>query len=596
MRIRVKNFSRGSIGGTILLVVILTSIVYANSLINSFVWDDFIVIVNNDFIKSWKNFPSIFSREYLASTSEVNDLEMDNIGSGESSYRPVVTTSYFIDYSLWKLNPFGYHLTNLFLHIFNVILLYLLLNLIVKNKKIALLVSLLFALHPVNAEAVNCISFREDLLVFLFFTSSFILFIKTGNYNSIKRIYYYVASVTLYLLALFSKEMAITLPIILMLYDYYFVYRGRIREIFTNLKSRYLGYIAASIFYLWVWFFPMANMSELTTKYPGGTFYTNILTMFKVVVVYIRWLFIPINIHATLAIPDSNLTANSLFTPGVFLSVFLVLICILIAVKTRRTSKEISFSILWFFITLLPVSNIFPTANVMIASRFLYLPALGFCFLIAVLLFKIPALKVFSISSNILKRILNNIIIAILILYSVFTIVGNLFWRNNVVLWLEMVRYYPDRATVYNSLGISYSAIGNNEKAISSYKKSIELDPNYALTHYNLGLAYGCIDNIDEEIASYKKAIEVYPNFAQVYNNLGAAYRKLGKIEVEIALYKKAIEINPEYAGAYYNLAIAYKRNKEYDLAIECYDKARELGFINHPLLESLELYRKQYP
>ncbi len=136
----------------IILIIFITALVYANSLKNSFVWDDYVVIVDNNFVKSWKNFPAIFRKSYLSPFIKSGSYFFvdSSIGSGETSYRPVVTLSYFFDYSLWRLNAFGYHLTNLLLHITNAVLLYFLINLIAKNKKIALLSSLLFALHPAN--------------------------------------------------------------------------------------------------------------------------------------------------------------------------------------------------------------------------------------------------------------------------------------------------------------------------------------------------------------------------------------------------------------------------------------------------------------
>ena len=108
----------------IALIIIITSLVYFKSLINPFVFDDALVIVKNDFVKSWKNFPLLFTRSYLTSAEDVIYLGLHNIGAGEISYRPLVTSSYFLDYAFWKLNPFGYHLTNLLLHIINVLLVY----------------------------------------------------------------------------------------------------------------------------------------------------------------------------------------------------------------------------------------------------------------------------------------------------------------------------------------------------------------------------------------------------------------------------------------------------------------------------------------
>ena len=122
--------SRASIW-VILLMVLFTVSVYSSSLRNSFIWDDHLLIANNGFIKSWENFPRFLNRSYLTKVSDVDYLGKRDIGSGESSYRPVGTLTYFIDYSIWKLNPFGYHLTNLFLHIANVILFFFFISFVI---------------------------------------------------------------------------------------------------------------------------------------------------------------------------------------------------------------------------------------------------------------------------------------------------------------------------------------------------------------------------------------------------------------------------------------------------------------------------------
>ena len=272
----------------VIILIVFTFLAYANSLFNSFVWDDYLVIVENNFIKSWKNFPLIFTRSYLTSASKIDYLGLNRLDAGEISYRPLVTASYFMDYSIWKLNPLGYHFTNIILHIFNVLLFYLFLSLLIKDRKSSLLASLFFALHPVNIEAVNCIAFREDLLAFLFFILSLILFVRFSSCESRKKIYFYVASLISYSLALFSKEMAITLPLVLILYDYYFVYKNDIKKIIADFKARYLAYIAVSLVYLWVLFFGMANKLREFPQYPGGSFYVNILTMSKVIAIYIK--------------------------------------------------------------------------------------------------------------------------------------------------------------------------------------------------------------------------------------------------------------------------------------------------------------------
>ena len=151
----------------IFVIVCLSQFVYLNSLSNQFVYDDEFTIVTNYFVKTWNNFPLLFNSDYFKL-------------SGELSYRPVVTLSYFIDYTLWKLNPFGFHLTNTLLHTLNSVLLFFLLTRIFNCRTTSFIAALVFSCHPVLSEAVNAISYREDLLATTFFISSFILYIKAS--------------------------------------------------------------------------------------------------------------------------------------------------------------------------------------------------------------------------------------------------------------------------------------------------------------------------------------------------------------------------------------------------------------------------------
>jgi hypothetical protein len=555
----------------VFILIAFTFIVYANSLLNSFVWDDYVVIVDNNFIKSWKNIPLLFSKKYLWQSTIMEEVGLSAIeSSGELSYRPVVTFINFVDYFFWRLNPFGYHLTNLILHIFNIILLYFLINLIARNKKTALLTSLLFAVHPVNTERVACIAFRADLLVLLFFISSFILFIKLSNYSGLKRVFIYISSVILYLLALFSKEMAITLPLVLVLYDY-FIRQEKTREIIAKFKSRYSGYIVATIFYLLVFFFIIGNTRDFLTPYPGGNFLTNIFTMSKVVTTYIRWLFVPVGIHPTLGYP---FIIHSLFRLDVLAAISLIIASITVAFTIRNKYPLHSFAIFWFFVTLLPVTNIFPIGNIM-ASRYLYIPSVGFCILIASSVIKLRATKNF-------KEIRKDITIVVLAFYVIFTTTGILFWRNNITLWLELLRYYPNDNLIYRNLGVLYANIDKYNKAISYLNKAIEINSRDALSFYELGIVYSNSSDYEKAIASYKKAIEICPNLAQAYLGLGVIYHNSGNINEAINYYHKSLEVYPDLKEAYFNLAIAYMAKGQYEIALQYAHKAKELGF-NEP-------------
>ena len=164
--------------GSMILIVLLTFVVYFPTLSYDFVWDDFLVVVNNPFTHSWENFPKIFTREYITYPVETEYVGNYPIGSGENSYRPVATMSVFIDHAVWKLNPFGHHLSNLVFHLANVVLVFVFLSFVTRNRVAALISALFFGVHPLNTEAVTVVSFREDLLAFLFVMSSMILFVK----------------------------------------------------------------------------------------------------------------------------------------------------------------------------------------------------------------------------------------------------------------------------------------------------------------------------------------------------------------------------------------------------------------------------------
>jgi len=547
----------------ILIIIIFTSIVYANSLNNSFSGDDLLVIVNNDFIKSWENFSYIFSNDYLEKAREL-------------SYRPMVTLSYFIDYTVWKLNPLGYHLTNLLLHIFNVILFYFFIHLIIKNKKTALLSSVIFALHPVNTEAVNAVAFREDLLAFLFFISSFILFTNTNNHNNKKNSFLLFSfSIILFLFALFSKEMSITLPLLLILYDYFFTFRMDFKKILFSFKSRYIGYILSVLFYLIVWYFYIGSSDKIISKYPAPDIYSNILTMIKIIAGYIQWLIFPVNIHFIFQGPFLN--THSLFSPEVLIGTILIITSLIIAIKIRKTSKEISFLIFWFFITLLPVINILPIANIM-GARYLYIPSISFCALVGTLLVKLPSIKISFISSDSLKRLSREIILLLLLLYSVFTIIRNISFKNNISIWLEIVENYQNYAYVHEGLGKAYMKKGLLNEAIEEFKIATDLPNNNTETYQLLGLCYYYNRELDKAIKEFRTAIKLSPDKAKNYHLLGACYFEKNMLDKSIAQLKIGLKLNPNLVEAHNLLGCCMIRKKEYHKAIRHFRQAIKIN------------------
>src|SRR3989339_1000371 len=213
----VLNRSSFSTKTTRILLPILVSLVsflaYLNTLHHQFVFDDFRVITNNPYIKDWKYFPALFNSDYFKI-------------SGELSYRPLVTLSYFIDYSIWGLNSSGFHLTNLLIHTINTVLVFFLICKTTRNFNLTVISCLFFSVHPILTETVNSVGFREDLLCATFFLLALFFYVKL--YTSKYKNTCYIISLFAYFIALFSKEMAISLPLIIFVLDW-FLPQSRVR-------------------------------------------------------------------------------------------------------------------------------------------------------------------------------------------------------------------------------------------------------------------------------------------------------------------------------------------------------------------------------
>lgn len=626
----------------LIIIIALSVITYLNCLPNQFVYDDSSTIVENKLIKDWGNFNALFTHDYFKL-------------SGELTYRPLVTLSYFIDYSLWQMNPMGYHLVNVVLHVVNVVLVYFLVLLLLRqyNKTqenynqsarrgrisdigLALLTCMLFAVHPIVSEVVNMISYREDLIATAFLIASFLLFLlykervvaqipfrpsfknkdlgefPLSAFHRKCTISLSAGAMATYFFALLSKESAIVLPALIFIYELLIP-----RKYFTPNKIAqkivcapfFLGYIGVSIVYLILRFFILHNPGEKIV-YPEGSIFVNMLTMTKVLGRYITSIFLPFNLNADYHV----LYLKTPFTVSFLFPLFMLISIAIIAIrcwkKLARTSSGVNrtrdfypvilFAILWFFISMLPVMNIIPLANIM-ADRYLYLPILGFCLLLSITVTYLRAVIKYSV------------IISLLIFYIVMTVSRNNVWRDEFTLWYTSsqsplcsfttynnlgTQYnkkgYPDTAlrcyqealrktrevgftqyaTVYYNMGNAYEKKNMPYEAVTVYKKAIQIKPDYQQVHNNLGKVYFTLGHYDDAIAEYNNAIAIDPDFPYAYNNLGVLYNKLGRQEDAVAAYKKALSLDPKYSDAYYNLGNIYEAKMQYDLALEAYQGA----------------------
>jgi len=266
-----------------------------------------------------------------------------------------------------------------------------------------------------------------------------------------------------------------------------------------------------------------------------------LITQFRVIVTYLRLLFIPRNQNFDY---DYHIAKSLLELPT--LSSFILLVSILtIAIRIFSKYRLISFGFFWFFLTLLPESSIIPIRDVIFEHR-LYLPMVGFSFFLVSLVYYIFENK--SLKSMII------VLLTIISCYAILTYRRNLIWKDEFTLWNDVVHKSPKKARPYYNRGNAYKDQGSIPQAISDYSRAIEINPNLEVAYYNRGKAYKYKGSIQQAISDYSRAIEINPNFEKAYNNRGVAYYLTKEYDKAWKDVHKAEElgyaVNPEFLNA----------------------------------------------
>ncbi|UCC94803.1 MAG: tetratricopeptide repeat protein [Candidatus Omnitrophota bacterium] len=526
----------------VVVIAIVGFAVYANSLKGEFIWDDEGLVKNNIYIKSFSHLPDIFTEPLGVGNQERDSFDYPRF------WRPLQAFTYMIDYQLWELNVVGYHLSNILLHIGVALALYWLTGLLFKNQLLSLCASLLFVVHPIHTEAVSYISGRADLLAALFMVLCLIFYIKN---LSTRNVFFYIFMILAYILALLSKELSLVLPILLLLFHFTFRKKFALKQ-FIPIVSIALLFIVLRLAFLKT-FLPGGNQATLPQRIPG---------FFVALTNYLKLLLAPFPLHMEYG---NNIFA---FTDiRVIIGVGLSLSLLFCAYKFRKNTL-IFFSILWFFIMLLPQSNLYP-AGAYMAEHWLYSASIGFFLVVGNSLISCR-IKKFQLSTAILTIILVGV-------YGALTIKQNTYWRNPLGFYERTAQYASGSYRVHYNLGNIYESMARYEEAIASYRKAINLEPDYPKPYYNLGIVYQGLGNTEEAIILYEEAIAMNPNYIEAYNNLGNAYRTIGRAETAIAIYKKALEADPHNAYAYINLGSIYNNMGRVKAAVILYKRAIEL-------------------
>lgn len=537
--------SRNAIITTIVGFFALSFAVYGLSLNNHFVaWDDNYLIVSNPIIKgfSWKNTVNAFT---------TFDPEL---------YDPLIFIVYQLNFAIGGIDPFMFHFTNLVLHTLNALFVCWLLMMLTRRKWLAIFGGLLFAIHPLNTEAVSWAAALKDVLSTLFFLTSIIAYLRYRDDGG-HRWLLYGLSLLLFLLGLLSKVMVLTLPVVLVLVDIL-----QNRQWSKTMIFEKIPYCILSIIFGIVALFGKQDVVLESTTYE------KILMAAKSAAFY-PWSYIwPVRLSVLYPYSD----AITIASPDFFVPVLLVVASLAVMILCFRNYRTVSIGIAFYLLTLVPTFfNFAKGGYAYVASdRYAYIPQIG---LLLILLF---------LMSHLLQKLsfthARETVIAacgiVIILLSVLTYHQSLTWRNTETLFLQTLKYHPDAQAARLNLGYVYRESEMFDKALEQFNIVIAREPDNALAYVNIGHVYEKQYRIDDAVAAYKKAVELNPRERDAYMSLGMLYERQGMIDEAFALYKEVEKINPLYAPVYNNLGSVYMQKNDVESAKESYKKAIEIN------------------
>jgi protein O-mannosyl-transferase len=484
---------------------------------------------------------------------------------------PLTLLSHLLDFELYGFYPKGHHLTNLFFHIANSLLLFLILYRMTKAIWQSAFVAAMFALHPLSVESVAWASERKNVLSTLFWLLTIWSYIHYSKKLTIKS---YILVFLFFSLGLMSKSMLVTLPFTLLLLDYWPLRRlkfpqekdgNKILKKNSTKRTEILLLVLEKIplFFLTCSFSILTIIAQKTFRDRGN--YTELLPfperLMNSIVSYMEYLkkmIWPENLAFFYPYPFDNVLE------GILCCITLIGITI-ISIKFIRKAPYFAVGWLWYLGTFVPVIGIVPPGGgwpgSVTADRYAYIPLIGIFIIIA---WGIPEI----ISKWRYKEKILSVSAGIVILGLMITTQEQVrYWKNTITIFKHTLQVtdkkYPNLAIVHNNLGIALFTDGKIEEAISQYKTAIKLKPDLIKPYYNLGIALFNYHKIEEAISQYKMAIKLNPNHSYAHYNLGLVLLHQGDLKGAIFHFKETLRITPDLNNTLYYLEIAKRRLRQ---------------------------------
>ncbi len=490
----------------------MTLCAFGNIYFNDFVLDDIDFIVNWPLIRDLRNIPKFF----IGYTPPVGQ---------EGVYSPLKTLIHAINYNLFKENPFGYHVIAIAIHLLGTVFAYKIISLLTKNNLVSFLSALFFGLHPVHAGVITNLTGSVDAAGMAFMFIAFYYYMQTSADTSAFKEKSYWKSIVFAFLAVYTHELVITLPLVIFWYDLCF---KRYRKSVTECAIR------VAPFFLIVGTYVIAKFLNFGTILRGGYLYDNFI-LTQLVIIKALWKYVMICFF------PFKLTHNHVISPGIYSFSFddfdkasvlsqsffewkvILSICLLIgllywAIKSWKKNPLITFSIGWFYICLLPVLQLVPSA-VLFAERYLYPGSMTFCLLLALCLS-----KGLEQANKSIKTLSVLFFIFCVIFYSGRTWMRSADFKDEITLFETVVKANPKSALMRTDLGVVYTRFEQNQKALNSFHEALKIRQDDADIYFLMSEPYIQLNDHDKAREALLKAIELNPDYADAYYNLAGLY------------------------------------------------------------------------
>ena len=581
---RVKNF-RYYLAGSVALATLL---VYLPALRNAFVdWDDDVYIFANPYLKA----PAFDFAKWAFRT----------IRAG--SWHPLTWISYSLDYAVWGLNPLGYHLTNIILHALNTFVVVLLaIKLLDAFKERALnrqspflnewatliaagTTGLLFGLHPVHVESVAWVAERKDLLCALFFLLSIVMYanfindVQSGPIKNDAATRYshkrYLATLGFFILALLSKPMAVSLPIVLLLLDWFPFNRIRSGRTLWTACAEKLPFFALGL---------AASIVTILTQRAEGAMTlievvplsTRLLVAAESLIMYLWKMIAPVHLVPYYPYPESISFLSLEYLSAIALVIGITAACMVTAKKQKLWLTVWGY----YVVTLIPVLGIIQVGGQSMADRYTYLPSLGPFFMIGLAVAWVWRTVNALQRPGLVRVACGAAAIFVFVSLSYATLVQISIWKNSFTLWSYVIEKEPGRVPMaYAYRGVAFERGGRFDKAIEDYERAIALNPSYYQAYNNMGALLGKMSLFARAIEYFNKAIALSPDYTDAYYNRGITYVAIEQFGRALEDLNKAILLNPDDATAYVERGNLHLRMGNRGLAIADFQTACDLGY-----------------